>query len=152
MLTINRRVLVLGGAVLIVIIAALSLLFSGNGRPVSGPAQSETASPTPSFSPTLKDPQTPPDESVDDGLEAFTSQFPIADQLPHYTPYWGLQIDGEIKDGKIPLRATIYYKPGADVPAVTESQKPYIEAFIKSVDQPDGTYQITYGTKLVERD
>jgi hypothetical protein len=151
MLTIDKRVLIVGGVVLLVIIAALSLLFGG-GRPVSGPTLLETASPTPSFSPTVKDPRTPPDESVDDGLEAFTGKFPIADQLPHYTPYWGLQIDGEIKDGKIPLRATIYYKPGADVPAVTESQKPYIEAFIKSVNQPDGTYQITYGAKLVERD
>lgn len=149
----DKRILIIGGVVLAGILAVVvTLLLNGGQKSNLTPSPIEALSPSPTISPTARDPKLPPDPAVDESLPDFTKQFPIAERLPRYTPFWGLRIDGEISNGKIPLRATVYYAPGADSRSVTESQKPYIEAFIKSTNQAEGSYKIEYDSKLVERD
>jgi hypothetical protein len=108
----------------------------------SSPAETLVAPSSPSPQIT-GDPAKAPDPSVDNSLQDFTKQFPIVPKLPHATAYWVVQIGGEIADGKVPLQATVYVKPGQNKDELIGKQRPYIENWIKEAGQAPDTYTLT---------
>jgi len=78
------------------------------------------------------------------------AQFPIVQKLPYDTPYWGLLIDGEIRDGKIPLEATVYVRPNQNGGAEVAKQQEFIEQWIRSTGQGEATYSLKTVTQEID--
>lgn len=137
----QRLILIGAGAAAVVVAAALFVWLT---RPEPTALVPEpTISATPSASPAASE---APDvhHGVEEAHQQEGAANPILRALPHQTAYWRLDFDGSQGD-RYQLLATVEYVPGKDDPAVKiAEQRPFIEAYVRSTGQPDGTYVIEY--------
>lgn len=133
-------------AVAVLLFAVAAVVLFSNKRPAPpeitpGPSPAPTAPASPSLLPgqvgnleqvQRQDPQ---------------DKNPVLNKLPKKTDFWTLDVKGRDQNGYI-LIAHVFYVRGQDPQAAIDRQRPYIEQFVKSTGQPDGTYTIQYATTL----
>jgi hypothetical protein len=141
----NRRPLILFAIVVTAILLTTLIVltvFSLQPKPkpvTPRPTGVGTPSPTPSVPPESQE-----EHAREASLAADTKQ-PFVKVLPKRTPYWSLTYGGKT-GGLYLFVAHVFYARGQDPQQVIDKQRPYIEQFVKSIGQPDGTYTIQYAT------
>lgn len=139
-----RRVLLIVGVPLLMLVFGLAFLLGSGGAPV-GPVASPSLLPSPSPVPTKV-----ARADDDQGIARFKQLYPIGEKLPYANNFWRITIAGAPKDGKLPLRVAIRVKPGQDAAALTARQKPFVEKWVAGTGQPAGTYTLLYVTERPE--
>lgn len=137
-----RQILIIGSVTLILITGVVGMLLGGKQEPVSTvarPTETPTAPPTISLTPGAKDEGGP--------VVDFSLSYPAIQRLPYGTPYWRVEIRGEVVNGKLPIDGYAFVTPGGDESAAMAKQRPFIEQWLTSIGQQPGTYELQMFTE-----
>jgi hypothetical protein len=131
----KRIVIILGVVITVTLLTVLALIaFGGKSQP-SAPQLIASPSAEP-----LHEDQNPENlTQINDEV----SKNPLLTGLPHDTPYWSVEWAGQ-ENGRYVVKATIHHVDQAGRDAAIAKQRPYIEAYLRSTGQPDGSYVVRY--------
>lgn len=140
----SKQLILAGIGFALVVAAGVSFLLRGQPNEPELVISTPTAfaTPTPEVPGTLLDPSKERDNPDLGG------RYPIVSQLPHETSFWRLQIASEMKDGILPLEVIVTVLPEDNIEEKINSQKPFVEEFIRSTGQAEGTYTVEYRKQI----
>jgi len=148
----HKKLFIVLAVVLLLIFAATALLVSKSGTPRQSPMPMNTPSntPSPSPSPLVDSYSEDPHDDAEQAQQEEGRTNPVLTHLPYGNRFFELDFNGN-RENKYRLRATIHYAKGVDDPAKKiEQQKPFVIQYLRSIGQPDGTYEIDYQTNAID--
>lgn len=135
----RKRLLAGVGIATVLALLALSVVLFAAKRPGT-PAAVPSILPSPSLSPVGGRFHDEVSGEASSAKQSEVQRNPVLSRLPRDTRFWSLQFEG-IEGGKYVLQAYVYVSSsGEAAEREAAEQRRYIEQFIRSTGQPDGTY------------
>lgn len=140
----DTRTKVIIGTVVAVVIVAAALAFTmlsprEQPQPTATPTLVATAAPTPAVAATSALPGV-----FEEHHEEAAAQDPVLTKVPKITPYWTAEILKDRRDGKVVITVTVYVLPGQNAEQIVAAQRQHVEAWLDSIGQKAGTYELDF--------